>query len=123
MLTSVAPTLGFLASLIVAVAVSCGDDSQQHASSASGSGGSKGWDPCRKPVWRPRAIRSSMHARRIPAARLGSIASTLAAFHYTPTSGSWLNQVEGFFGILTKQSLSLTHFPSKKALREHIEAF
>jgi transposase len=44
-------------------------------------------------------------------------------FHYTPTSGSWLNQVEGFFGILTKQSLSLTHFPSKKALREHIEAF
>lgn len=44
-------------------------------------------------------------------------------FHYTPTSGSWLNQVEGFFGILTKQSLSLTHFPSKKALRDHIEAF
>ena len=44
-------------------------------------------------------------------------------FHYTPTSGSWLNQVEGFFGILGKQSLSLTHFPSKKALREHIEAF
>lgn len=44
-------------------------------------------------------------------------------FHYTPTSASWLNQVEGFFGILTKQSLSLTHFPSKKALREHIEAY
>jgi hypothetical protein len=21
-------------------------------------------------------------------------------FHYTPTSASWLNQVEGFFGIL-----------------------
>lgn len=44
-------------------------------------------------------------------------------FHYTPTSASWLNQVEGFFGILTKQSLSLTNFPSKKALREHIESF
>lgn len=44
-------------------------------------------------------------------------------FHYTPTSASWLNQVEGFFGILTKQSLSLTNFPSKKALREHIEAY
>ena len=25
-------------------------------------------------------------------------------FHYTPTSASWLNQVEGFFGILGKQS-------------------
>lgn len=44
-------------------------------------------------------------------------------FHYTPTSASWLNQVEGFFGILTKQSLSLTNFPSKKALRDHLEAY
>jgi transposase len=44
-------------------------------------------------------------------------------FHYTPTSASWLNLVEGFFGILAKQSLSLTDFPSKKALREHIEAY
>jgi transposase len=44
-------------------------------------------------------------------------------FHYTPTSASWLNQVEGFFGILGKQSLSVTDFPSKKALREHIAAY
>ena len=44
-------------------------------------------------------------------------------FHYTPTSASWLNQVEGFFGILGKQSLSLTHFPSKKALCDHINAY
>jgi transposase len=44
-------------------------------------------------------------------------------FHYTPTSGSWLNQVEGFFGILTKQSLSLTNFLSKKALRDHIASY
>jgi transposase len=44
-------------------------------------------------------------------------------FHYTPTSASWLNQVEGFFGILTKQSLSETDFPSKKALIEHIAAY
>ena len=44
-------------------------------------------------------------------------------FHYTPTSASWLNQVEGFFGILGKQSLSATDFPSKRALRDHIEAY
>jgi transposase len=44
-------------------------------------------------------------------------------FHYTPTSASWLNQVEGFFGILGKQSLSTTNFPSKKALREHLVAY
>jgi transposase len=44
-------------------------------------------------------------------------------FHYTPTSASWLNQVEGFFGILGKQSLSLTDFSSTKALREHLHAY
>lgn len=44
-------------------------------------------------------------------------------FHYTPTSASWLNQVEGFFGILGKQSLSATNFPSKRALRDHIAAY
>jgi transposase len=44
-------------------------------------------------------------------------------FHFTPTSASWLNQVEGFFGILGKQSLSETDFPSKKALREHLSAY
>jgi len=44
-------------------------------------------------------------------------------FHYTPTSASWLNQVEGFFGILGKQSLGMTDFPSKRALRDHIEAY
>lgn len=44
-------------------------------------------------------------------------------FHYTPTSASWLNQVEGFFGILGKQSLRPTEFLSKKQLRDHIAAY
>jgi hypothetical protein len=35
------------------------------------------------------------------------------------TSASWLPQVEGFFGILGKQSLSATDFYSKAALCEH----
>jgi hypothetical protein len=34
-----------------------------------------------------------------------------------------LNQVEGFFGILGKQSLYLTDMPSKAALRRHIELY
>jgi len=44
-------------------------------------------------------------------------------FHYTPTSASWINQVEGFFGILGKQSLGATSFESKRALRAHLNAF
>ncbi len=51
------------------------------------------------------------------------MAHPLVHFHFTPTSASWLNQVEGFFGILTKQSLSETDFPSKKALQEHLTAY
>ena len=47
----------------------------------------------------------------------------LVRFHFTPTSASWLNQVEGFFGILGKQSLSMTDFKSKKALRDHLAAY
>ena len=42
---------------------------------------------------------------------------------YTPTSASWLNQVDGFFGILGKQSLSGTDFYSKTAFREHLHAY
>jgi transposase len=64
---------------------------------------------------------SSSH--RTPAVRAWLAAHPLVQFHYTPTSASWLNQVEGFFGILGKQSLSLTDFPSTKALREHLHAY
>ena len=44
-------------------------------------------------------------------------------FHYTPTSASWLNQVEGFFGIFAKQSLRATEFLSKRQLRQHIASY
>ena len=44
-------------------------------------------------------------------------------FHYTPTSASWLNHIEGFFGILAKQSLSITDFASRRALQDHLIAY
>lgn len=44
-------------------------------------------------------------------------------FHFTPTSASWMNQVEGFFGILTRRSLKHTSFPSKAALKQHLRNF
>jgi len=64
---------------------------------------------------------SSSH--RTPAVRGWLAAHPRVHFHYTPTSASWLNQVEGFFGILGKQSLSVTDFPSTKALRDHLHAY
>ena len=60
---------------------------------------------------------------RFPEVKAWLDAHPRVQFHFTPTSASWLNQVEGFFGILGKQSLSETDFPSKKALREHLAAY
>ena len=39
-------------------------------------------------------------------------------FHFTPTSASWLNQVEVWFSILQGQSLSGTSFTSLKQLQD-----
>lgn len=44
-------------------------------------------------------------------------------FHFTPTSASWLNQVEIWFSILQGQSLSGASFNSVAELRDHIDAF
>ena len=44
-------------------------------------------------------------------------------FHFTPTSASWLNQVEVWFSILQGQSLSGTSITSLKQLQEHIDAY
>jgi transposase len=44
-------------------------------------------------------------------------------FHFTPTSASWLNQVEIWFSILQGKSLSGASFTSIKQLRQHIDDF
>lgn len=48
-------------------------------------------------------------------------------FHYTPTSASWLNQVEIWFGILSRKALRGASFNSiaslKKAIQDFIEAY
>ena len=44
-------------------------------------------------------------------------------FHFTPTSASWLNQVENWFSILQGQSLAGASFTSVPQLRDHIDAF
>lgn len=44
-------------------------------------------------------------------------------FHFTPTSASWLNQVEIWFGIFTRKVLRNASFANKGQLREKIEAY
>ena len=43
--------------------------------------------------------------------------------HFTPTSGSWLNMVEIFFGIITRQAIRRGSFGSVRELTEAITAF
>ena len=43
--------------------------------------------------------------------------------HFTPTSGSWLNLVEVFFGIITRQAIRRGSFDNVKELVTAIRAF
>jgi transposase-like protein/transposase len=44
-------------------------------------------------------------------------------FHFTPTSASWMNQVEAWFGILTRKAIRRGSFRSVKELVAMIDAF
>src|SRR5271165_5712954 len=44
-------------------------------------------------------------------------------FHFTPTSASWLNQVEVWFGILSRKALRGASFRDIEQLRKAIEDF
>ena len=44
-------------------------------------------------------------------------------FHFTPTSASWLNQVEIWFGIFQRKTLNNASFKSTEQLTEAIHAF
>jgi transposase len=44
-------------------------------------------------------------------------------FHFTPTSASWLNQVEIWFGIMSRKALRGASFKNVTELRQAIEAF
>jgi transposase len=44
-------------------------------------------------------------------------------FHFTPTLASWLNQIEIWFGILTRKTLKGASFGSAAELKSAIEAF
>jgi len=44
-------------------------------------------------------------------------------FHFTPTSASWMNQVETWFGILTRRAIRRGSFRSVKELVAMIDAF
>jgi transposase len=50
-------------------------------------------------------------------------AHRLVSFHYTPTHASWVNLIESFFSILTRQGLRQAVHQSGKELEHFLESF
>jgi transposase len=45
------------------------------------------------------------------------------SFHYTPKGSSWINQIETWFGIITRQAIRRGTFQSVRQLIQHIEHY
>ena len=58
-----------------------------------------------------------------PAVRAWLARNPRITLHFTPTSGSWLNLVEIFFGIITRQAIRRGTFASVRELTEAIGRF
>jgi transposase len=69
------------------------------------------------------AILDNYAAHKHPAARRWLARHSRWTFHFTPTSASWLNAVEGFFAILTKRRLKRGVFRSVADLQAAINRF
>ncbi len=68
-------------------------------------------------------ILDNVLTHKTPAVRAWLARHPRIAFHFTPTSASWLNQVETWFSILSRQTIRLGAFRSVAELVERIEAF
>ena len=58
-----------------------------------------------------------------PAVRAWLERNPRITFHFTPTSASWMNQIETWFGILTRRAIRRGSFGSVKELIAMIDAF
>jgi transposase len=68
-------------------------------------------------------ITDNIHTRRGQPARAWLARHPRVSFVFTPFHGSWLNQVEIWFGILTTKALRGQSFESLGALEDRINAF
>jgi transposase len=68
-------------------------------------------------------ILDNVSTRKTPDVRAWLEHHPRITFHFTPTSASWLNQIETWFGILTRQAIRRGAFDSVRALIAAIDAF
>src|SRR3954469_24161321 len=65
----------------------------------------------------------NLSTHKHPAVRAWLQRHPRVTLHFTPTSGSWLNLVEAFFSIITRQALRRGSFPTVADLIAAIERF
>jgi len=68
-------------------------------------------------------ILDNLSARKTPGVQKWREANSDVNFHFTPTSCSWLNEVEGWFAQLERRSLYCGVFTSVTELKREIERF
>jgi transposase len=68
-------------------------------------------------------VLDNVSSHKTPAIREWLEAHPRVSFHFTPTSASWMNQIETWFGILSRQAIRRGSFRSVKELISMINAF
>jgi transposase len=68
-------------------------------------------------------ILDNVSTHKTPAVRTWLERHPRITFHFTPTSASWMNQVETWFGVLTRQAIRRGSFGSVKELIARIDTF
>jgi transposase len=75
------------------------------------------------PRGRVHVILDNVSTHKTPAVQSWLAKHRRFTFHFTPTSASWMNQVETWFGILTRQALRRGSFENVRVLSAAIERF
>jgi transposase len=75
------------------------------------------------PTGEPHVVLDNVSTHKTPAVRAWLERHPRITFHFTPTSASWMNQVETWFGILTRQAIRRGSFRSVRELVAMIDAF
>ena len=68
-------------------------------------------------------VLDNVSSHKTPAVHEWLEAHRRVSFHFTPTSASWMNQIETWFGILSRQAIRQGSFRSVKELIAMIDAF
>jgi transposase len=68
-------------------------------------------------------VLDNVSTHKTPAVRAWLAAHPRITFHFTPTSASWMNQIETWFGILTRQAIRRGSFGSVRELVAMIDTF